>query len=130
MPIYRNRWYFTPELEALDRDLDIHSAVSENPELKQNVGKVIATSDGTTLLIADDKAGVAIIVTAAQTLINNPNLLHGDIKIGFTPDEEVGGGTEYFDRAKFGPQFAYTVDGDTPGELNKETFSADSATGC
>jgi tripeptide aminopeptidase len=100
---------------------------AENPELKQNVGKTIVTSDGTTLLGADDKAGVAIIMTAVQSLINNPKLLHGDIKIGFTPDEEVGTGTKYFDIAKFGAKFAYTVDGDTPGELNKETFSADSA---
>jgi tripeptide aminopeptidase len=100
---------------------------TENPELKQNIGKTIVTSDGTTLLGADDKAGVAIIMTAVQSLLNNPKLLHGDIKIGFTPDEEVGTGTKYFDIAKFGAKFAYTVDGDTPGELNKETFSADSA---
>jgi tripeptide aminopeptidase len=100
---------------------------AENPELKQNIGKTMVTSDGTTLLGADDKAGVAIVMTAVQSLINNPRLLHGDIKIGFTPDEEVGTGTKYFDISKFGAKFAYTVDGDTPGELNKETFSADSA---
>ena len=84
---------------------------AENPELKSNIGKTIVTSDGTTLLGADDKAGVAIIMTAAQTLVNNPKLLHGDVRVCFTPDEEIG-------------VFAYTVDGDTPGELNKETFSA------
>jgi tripeptide aminopeptidase len=100
---------------------------SENPELKNNVGKAIVTSDGTTLLGADDKAGLAIIMTAAQTLINDPKLLHGDIKIGFTPDEEVGAGTKFFDLKEFGADFAYTVDGDTPGELNKETFSANLA---
>jgi tripeptide aminopeptidase len=100
---------------------------SENPELKHNVGRKVVTSDGTTLLGADDKAGLAIIMTAAQTLVNNPKLLHGDIRIGFTPDEEIGAGTKYFDIKKFGAQFAYTVDGDTPGELNKETFSADQA---
>jgi tripeptide aminopeptidase len=100
---------------------------SENPELKKNIGKTIITSDGTTLLGADDKAGIAIIMTAMQHLIENANILHGDIKIGFTPDEEVGNGTKYFDIKKFGAQFAYTVDGDTAGELNKETFSANSA---
>jgi len=100
---------------------------SENPELKHNIGKTIVTSDGTTLLGADDKAGVAIIMTAAQTLVNNPSLLHGDIRIAFTPDEEIGAGTKYFDIKKFGCEFAYTVDGDTPGELNKETFSANLA---
>ena len=66
-------------------------------------------------------------MTAAQTLLNNPAFLHGDIRIGFTPDEEIGAGTKYFDIKKFGAKFAYTVDGDTPGELNKETFSADQA---
>jgi tripeptide aminopeptidase len=100
---------------------------SENPELAQNIGETIVTTDGTSLLGADDKAGIAIIVTALQTLIQNPNLLHGDIKIAFTPDEEVGAGTEHFDIAKFGAAFAYTVDGGITGELNKETFSADTA---
>jgi len=100
---------------------------SENPELKHNVGKPIVTSDGTTLLGADDKAGVAIIMTAAQTLLSDPALVHGDIRIAFTPDEEIGQGTKHFDIKKFGAAFAYTVDGDTPGELNKETFSANLA---
>ncbi|HAV22403.1 MAG TPA: peptidase T [Bacteroidetes bacterium] len=100
---------------------------SENPELKRNIGKTIITTDGTTLLGADDKAGIAIIMTAAEQLLENPAILHGDIKIAFTPDEEVGNGTKYFDIKKFGAAFAYTVDGDTPGELNKETFSANSA---
>lgn len=100
---------------------------SENPELKKEAGKTVITSDGTTLLGADDKAGIAIIMAAVQHLIDHPNLFHGDIRIGFTPDEEVGMGTKYFDIKKFGAQFAYTVDGDTTGELNKETFSANSA---
>ncbi|MEK7249144.1 MAG: peptidase T [Bacteroidota bacterium] len=100
---------------------------SENPDLKHNIGKTIVTSDGTTLLGADDKAGIAIIMTAAQTLVNNPNIPHGDIRICFTPDEEIGAGTKHFDLQKFGCDFAYTVDGDTPGELNKETFSANLA---
>lgn len=100
---------------------------SENPELKRNIGKTIVTTDGTTLLGADDKAGIAIIMTAAQTLMVNPDMLHGEIRIAFTPDEEIGAGTKYFDLKKFGCSFAYTVDGDTPGELNKETFSANLA---
>ena len=99
---------------------------SENPTLKTALGKMIVTSDGTTLLGADDKAGIAIIMTAIQSLINNPKITHGEIKIGFTPDEEVGEGTKFFDIKKFGAQVAYTIDGDTPGELNKETFSANS----
>ncbi len=100
---------------------------SENPELKKEIGRTVITSDGTTLLGADDKAGIAIIMTAMQHLIENPGLLHGNVKVGFTPDEEVGNGTKYFDIKKFGAQFAYTVDGDTASELNKETFSANSA---
>jgi tripeptide aminopeptidase len=101
---------------------------SENPDLKNAVGKTVVTSDGTTLLGADDKAGCAIIMTAVQKLLDDPKIPHGDIHIGFTPDEEIGEGTKYFDIKKFGAQFAYTVDGDTPGELNKETFSANLCT--
>ena len=108
----------------LPGDPSVVIRTSENPELVKNMGKTIVTTDGTTLLGADDKAGLAIIMTAAQTLVHNPNILHGDIRIGFTPDEEVGNGTKYFDLKAFGADFAYTVDGDTPGELNKETFSA------
>jgi tripeptide aminopeptidase len=110
----------------LSGDTSVVIRESENPTLKIALGKTIVTSDGTTLLGADDKAGLAIIMTAVQTIINNPKIVHGEIKIGFTPDEEVGAGTKYFDIKKFGAQFAYTIDGDTPGELNKETFSANS----
>jgi tripeptide aminopeptidase len=99
---------------------------SENPALMTALGKTIVTSDGTTLLGADDKAGIAIIMTALQQLLANPKIPHGEIKVGFTPDEEVGAGTKFFDIKKFGAQFAYTLDGDTTGELNKETFSANS----
>ena len=112
----------------LPGDKSIIISISENPELKNNIGNTIITSDGTTLLGADNKAGIAIIMTAVQHLLNNPKIPHGDIKIGFTPDEEVGNGTKYFDLKAFGAEFAYTVDGDTAGELNKETFSANSAT--
>jgi tripeptide aminopeptidase len=100
---------------------------SENAQLANSIGKTIVTSDGTTLLGADDKAGLAIIMTAAQALMKNGIIRHGDVKIAFTPDEEVGSGTKYFDIKKFGAKFAYTVDGDTTGELNKETFSANTA---
>jgi len=112
---------------VLPGDTSVVIRVAENPELKNNVGRTIVTSDGTTLLGADDKAGIAIIMTAAQALIDTPRLLHGDIRIAFTPDEEVGAGTKFFDLKEFGADFAYTVDGDTPGELNKETFSANLA---
>jgi tripeptide aminopeptidase len=113
---------------ALPGDSSIVIKESENPELAQYRGETIVTADGTTLLGADDKAGIAIIMTAIQTLINEPKLLHGDIRIAFTPDEEVGGGADHFDVKKFSAAFAYTVDGEMPGELNKETFSADTAT--
>ncbi len=113
---------------VLAGDPNVVIRASENPELRHNIGKQIVTSDGTTLLGADDKAGLAIIMTLIQTLVNSPEILHGDVKIAFTPDEEVGNGTKYFDIKQFGAAFAYTVDGDTPGELNRETFSADGAT--
>lgn len=112
---------------ALPGDPSVVLKDSENPELRNNIGKTIVTTDGTTLLGADDKAGIAIILTAIQHLVHNPSIPHGDIKIAFTPDEEIGAGTKYFDVKEFGAQFAYTVDGDTPGELNKETFSANTA---
>jgi tripeptide aminopeptidase len=84
----------------------------------------IVTSDGTTLLGADDKAGVAEIMTAVDVLMQNPDIKHGTIRIGFTPDEEVGQGTKYFDVAKFGAKYAYTLDGGPLGEIEFETFNA------
>lgn len=111
----------------LPANKDVIIKDSENPNLKKCIGHTIVTTDGTTLLGADDKAGISAIMTMLQTLINNPEILHGDIKIAFTPDEEIGQGTKYFDLLKFNAKYAYTVDGDFPGELNKETFSADSA---
>ncbi|MGD8779560.1 MAG: peptidase T [Ignavibacteria bacterium] len=98
---------------------------SENPELKDMNGFDIITTDGTTLLGADDKAGIAEIMDAVHYLINHPEVKHGTIKICFTPDEEVGRGTEKFDVEKFGAKFAYTIDGGTRGEVETETFSAD-----
>jgi tripeptide aminopeptidase len=112
---------------VLPGDNSVVIRVSENPRLADNVGKTLVTSDGTTLLGADDKAGLAIIMTAVQTLMRNGTIPHGDIKIAFTPDEEVGTGTKFFNLEQFGAKFAYTVDGDVTGELNKETFSANTA---
>lgn len=100
----------------------------DHPLLKRCVGHQIVTSDGTTLLGADDKAGVAIIVTIAEWLLAHPEVKHGAIRIGFTPDEEIGAGTRYFDVAKFGAQAAYTFDGSELGEIEDETFCADAAT--
>lgn len=95
--------------------------------LEENIGNDIVTSDGSTLLGADDKAGVAIIMSMAQILMENPDLMHGEIKIAFTPDEEVGTGTKFFDVKKFGAKYAYTIDGNCQPEINKETFSANAA---
>lgn len=96
-----------------------------NPELADMIGFDIITTDGTTLLGADDKAGIAEIMDAMNYLIQHPEVKHGTIKICFTPDEEVGRGTEKFDVQKFGAKYAYTIDGGTRGEVETETFSAD-----
>ncbi|MFN2629153.1 MAG: peptidase T [Gaiellaceae bacterium] len=96
---------------------------AEIPELESHVGHDLITTDGTTLLGADDKAGVAEIMAAAAWLVANPAVEHGPLKIGFTPDEEVGAGTTYFDLERFGAVAAYTLDGSTVGELQEETFS-------
>jgi tripeptide aminopeptidase len=101
--------------------------VSENPELDRQIGHDIVTSDGATLLGADNKAGVAEIMTAVDHLLKHPELPHGKIRIGFTPDEEVGGGTKHFDIQRFGADIAYTVDGGEAGEVENETFNAASA---
>ena len=98
---------------------------ASNPELKDMIGLDIITTDGTTLLGADDKAGVAEIIDAMNYLITHPEVKHGTVKVCFTPDEEVGRGTEKFDVPKFGAKFAYTIDGSTRGEVETETFSAD-----
>ena len=97
---------------------------SEFSSLNAHVGKTIISSDGTTLLGADDKAGVAVIMRLAETLVANPQIPHGEIKIAFTPDEEVGRGTDFFDVARFGADGAYTIDGGGLGELEYENFNA------
>jgi len=99
--------------------------VSDNPALNDQIGNDIVTTDGTTLLGADDKAGIAEIMTAAQILASNPDIKHGTIKLLFTPDEEIGRGVDKVDLAKLGAQFAYTMDGETAGYVEDETFSAD-----
>ena len=96
-------------------------------ELSEKVGKTIICSDGTTLLGADDKAGVATIMQLAETLVSHPEIKHGAVKIAFTPDEEVGRGTDFFDVKGFGADGAYTVDGGGVGELEYENFNAASA---
>ncbi len=111
----------------LPNDPSIVIRVSENPNLKMCLGHTIVTTDGTTLLGSDDKSGIAAIMTMAKILTENPQIQHGTIRLGFTPDEEIGQGTKFFDIPKFNVQYAYTIDGDLPGELNKETFSADQA---
>ncbi len=102
-------------------------SVSDFPVLKNYVGQDIITTDGKTLLGADDKAGMVEILALAEYLLTNPEIKHGELKIGFTPDEEIGQGTKYFDIEKFGADFAYTIDGGEVGSLNYETFNAATA---
>jgi tripeptide aminopeptidase len=111
----------------LNEEKNIVLSVNRFPHIKNYIGQTIITSDGTTLLGADNKAGIAEIITSVEYLINNPNILHGTIKIGFTPDEEIGRGADHFDVKKFNADFAYTVDGGPIGEINYENFNAASA---
>jgi len=99
-----------------------------HPGLARCVGHTLVTSDGTTLLGADDKAGIAEIMTLVAWLGRHPDFRHGDLRLAFTPDEEVGRGTEHFDVGRFGARYAYTLDGSALGEVEDENFSADSAT--
>ncbi|MGE0448607.1 MAG: peptidase T [Vicinamibacterales bacterium] len=102
--------------------------LADNPPLAEQIGHDIVTASGLTLLGADNKAGVAEIVTAADYLMRHPEIPHGAIRIGFTPDEEVGRGTKHFDVARFGASCAYTMDGGLRGEVEAESFSADAMT--
>ncbi|MBC8180748.1 peptidase T [candidate division KSB1 bacterium] len=97
----------------------------DNPALKDQIGNDIITSDGTTLLGADNKAGIAEIFDALNYFVQHPEIKHGKIRVAITPDEEVGNGSKYFDIKKFGADYAYTVDGETLGEIEDETFCAD-----
>ncbi|MTI67723.1 MAG: peptidase T [Firmicutes bacterium] len=108
----------------LNEEKNIILSPKDFPDLKNYIGKNLITTDGTTLLGADDKAGIAEIMTALEYLSNNPEIKHGTIKVAFTPDEEVGQGADKFDVEKFGADFAYTVDGGPIGELEYENFNA------
>lgn len=108
----------------LNKEQHIVMSVSDFPELPRYKGQDLIVTDGTTLLGADDKAGVAEIMAMAEYLLGHPELPHGKIRIGFTPDEEIGSGADHFDVALFSAAFAYTVDGGELGELEDETFNA------
>ncbi|SCZ77633.1 peptidase T [Acidaminobacter hydrogenoformans] len=112
----------------LNPDQGIVMSPADFPELLKYIGQDLITTDGTTLLGADDKAGIAEILTAVEYLMAHPEIPRGDLKIGFTPDEEVGRGADHFDVEKFAADFAYTLDGGELGELEYENFNAASAT--
>lgn len=109
---------------VLNKENNVILSPKDFPDLKDYIGKELITTDGTTLLGADNKAGVAEIISAVEYLIENPEISHGTIKVGFTPDEEVGRGANHFDVEKFGADFGYTVDGGPVGELEYENFNA------
>ena len=109
---------------VLNKNLDIIMREKDFPSLTKQIGKDLIVTDGTTLLGADDKAGIAEIMTMAEYLLTHPEIPHGKIRIGFTPDEEVGRGVDFFDVPGFGADFAYTVDGGTIGEIEYENFNA------
>jgi len=111
----------------LNKEKNIILSIKAFPNLLSVKGEDLIVTDGTTLLGADDKAGVAEIVTAMEYLINHPEIKHGTIKVGFTPDEEIGRGADLFDVKRFGANFAYTMDGGEIGELEYENFNAASA---
>lgn len=112
---------------VLNEEKNIVLSVEDFPHIKNYIGETIITTDGTTLLGADNKAGIAEIIAAVEYLIKNPDIPHGTIKIAFTPDEEIGRGADHFDVARFNADFAYTVDGGPIGEINYENFNAAAA---
>lgn len=111
----------------LNKEKNVVLSPLDFPDLKDYVGETLITTDGTTLLGADDKAGIAEIITAMEYLISHPELKHGEVKVAFTPDEEIGRGADLFDVEKFNAAFAYTLDGGPLGELEYENFNAASA---
>ena len=113
---------------VLNKEENIVLSPNYFEDLKLYIGQTLITTDGTTLLGADDKAGICEIVSAMEYLINNPEIKHGTIKVGFTPDEEIGRGAHKFDVEKFGADWAYTMDGSQVGELEYENFNAAGAT--
>lgn len=102
----------------------IYMRADDFPSLSEDIGKTLIVTDGTTLLGADDKAGIAEIITACELFLSDKNLKHGKIRIGFTPDEEIGRGADLFDVPRFGAKWAYTLDGGAFGEIEYETFNA------
>jgi tripeptide aminopeptidase len=119
---------YTGDAIVLNQEKNIVLSPQDFPELKDYIGQTLITTDGNTVLGADNKAGIAEIMTALDFLIKNPDIPHGIVKVGFTPDEEIGKGADHFDVKKFGADVAYTVDGGPIGELEYETFNAASAT--
>ncbi len=115
---------YSGEDVVINKDKNLVLTTQEFPELKEYIGKTLLTTDGNTLLGADDKAGIAEILTAIEYLVQHPEVKHGTIKVGFTPDEEIGRGVDHFDVKKFGADFAYTLDGGAIGELEYENFNA------
>ena len=118
---------YTGEDVLLNEEKGIYLRGADYPYLSNYIGHDLIVTDGTTLLGADDKAGVAEIMTAAEYLMSHPEVEHGKIRIGFTPDEEIGRGVDFFDVKAFGADFAYTMDGSYEGELEYENFNAASA---
>lgn len=112
---------------VLDEERGIVTSLKDYPEIGDFKGQTLIVTDGSTLLGADDKAGIAEIMTGIEFLVNNPQIRHGDIMVAFTPDEEIGCGAGYFDVDKFGAKYAYTFDGGQVGELEYENFNAASA---
>jgi tripeptide aminopeptidase len=108
----------------INQELKLVLSPADFPEIKQYAGQTLIVTDGTTLLGADDKAGVTEIMTAIEYLVKHPEIKHGPIKVGFTPDEEIGRGVDHFDVKKFGADWAYTMDGGEVGELEFENFNA------
>ncbi|WP_019039030.1 peptidase T [Psychroflexus tropicus] len=111
----------------LNKEKDIVLSSSYFKEMKDYIGQTLITTDGTTLLSADDKAGITEIIMAMEYLVQHPEIKHGEIRVGFTPDEEIGRGAHHFDVDKFGAKYAYTMDGSQIGELEYENFNAASA---
>ncbi|HLB45947.1 MAG TPA: peptidase T [Anaerolineales bacterium] len=124
-PIVHRKWNGKPVVLPDDPAQVID--VVKYPEMKNHVGKDLVTASGTTLLGADDKSGVAVVMTLAAHLLSHPEIEHGPIRICFNPDEEIGRGVDKLDLAELGADVAYTLDGENPGEVNWETFSGDAA---
>ncbi|MGH2521425.1 MAG: peptidase T [Anaerolineales bacterium] len=125
-PIVHRKWKGKP-IRLPDDPGQVLDPAATGPELLRARGKDIVTASGTTLLGADDKSGVAVVMTLADYLLRHPQIKHGPIRVCFTPDEEIGRGVEKLDLDELGANVAYTLDGENPGDVTWETFSADSA---